>query len=581
MGSIGGIVGGDGAPNEADRAAIGEGSIFSAENVLFVVRPKSTLAWNDHLSVAVSGHFDRTPASGQSAAQLLLDLWAARGPAALDQLDGAWVAAIYDRVAHRTWLARDPFGIRRMFFAQKGSRLAFSSRLRRLLGLSWVSRELAREHLAEFLAFRYVHAPRTLLREVQQIPPGHLLTFDRHRLSLDPWFRIRYAPPFAPLPDETTALAELERRLNRAVAARSSGRQRVGVFLSGGLDSSAIALYAAKLGPVHTFTVGVDGEEADETPYAGRVATILRTEHSVLRVHPTSYLDAVEAVVVGTDQPLTDPAAVPQYLLAKAAAPHVDVLLAGDGGDEVFGGRMVAALAGELRISQAMKRLPGALGRIAGRLMGGGRPELAEEGRPFGLARLVGGFQIYDAVDRGKLLRDPGWVRPGIRRATLEPLYRQVTSDPINEMLHVYLVGRMTEDALVRSGAAAGLAGLALREPLLDLDLVSFLASTSGWWKVRNRPGEAVSKWPLRRLLRPVLGRALVNRPKRVLPGPWTRWVRGPLKGYVDERLALLKEDRLGLFMPGALDGLVERGEDQRLWMLLFLDAWCRTNGVV
>lgn len=580
MGSIGGIVGGGAPPDEGERGAIGDGSAFAAGDTLLVARPRSTLAWSDDLAVAVAGHFDRTPASGQSAAQLLLELWSAGGSAALDQLDGAWVAAVYDRRAGRTWLARDPFGIRRLFFAQKGSRLAFSTRLRRLLGLPWVSRELAREHLAEFLAFRYVHAPRTLLRDVQQLPPGHLLSFDGRQVSLEPWYRLRYAPPFAPLPEEAPTLAELERRLHRAVAARASGRQRVGVFLSGGLDSSAIALYASKLGPVHTFTVGVEGEEGDETPYAGRVATILRTEHSVLRVDPQSYLEAVEAVVVGTDQPLTDPAAVPQYLLAKAAAPHVDVLLAGDGGDEVFGGRMVAVLGGAFRVSQAVRRLPGPVGHALGRFLGRRRPELAAEGQPFGLSRLVGGFQVYDAAARGALLRDPGWVRPGVRRATLEPLYRQVVSDPINEILHVYLVGRMSEDALVRSGAAAGVAGLALREPLLDLDLVAFLASISGWWKVRTRPGETISKWPLRRLLRPALGRALVNRPKRVLPGPWTRWVRGPLKGYVDERLALLREDRLGLFMPGALDGLVERGEDQRLWMLLFLDAWCRTNGI-
>jgi asparagine synthase (glutamine-hydrolysing) len=580
MGSIGGIVGSDGPVPGDEREAIGEGSAFLGEDALLLARAPATLASSDRFAVAVSGQFDRGPAGGQSAAQALLDLWATRGVRALEEVDGSWVAAVWDRAERRLHLARDAFGIRRLFFAVRGGRLAFATRLRRLLGLPWVSRELAREHLAEFLAFRYVHAPRTLLRDVQALPAGHHLTFARGALTIEPWFRLRYAPPFAALPDEREALEELDRRLNRAVAARASGRQRVGVFLSGGLDSSALALYASRLGPVHTFTVGVEGEDADETPYAARVATLLRTRHEVLRVDPATYLDAVEAIVVGTDQPLTDPAAVPQYLLARHAAPHVDVVLSGDGGDEVFGGRMVAVLGGAFRVSQAVRGLPGPLGSAASRLLAARRPELAVEGRPFGLARLVGGFHIFDAAGRAGLLRDPGWVRAGIRRACLEPLYRQVVSDPINEILHVYLSGRMAEDTLVRAGAATSVAGVALREPLLDRDLVQFAAGLSGWWKVRPGPTGATSKWPLRMLLRPALGRALVNRPKRVLPAPWTGWVRGPLRRYVDERLALLREDRLKLFMPGALEALTARGDDQRLWMLLFLDAWARTNGV-
>jgi asparagine synthetase B (glutamine-hydrolysing) len=178
-------------------------------------------------------------------------------------------------------------------------------------------------------------------------------------------------------------------------------------------------------------------------------------------------------------------------------------------------------------------------------------------------------------------MRDPGWVRPGVRRTCLEPFYREVVSDPINEILHAWLKGRMVEDGLTRAGIAASLSGVGLREPLLDRELVSFCAGIPGPWKVRSHAGGATTKWPLRELLKPVLGRAMVNRPKRVLPGPWQRWFEGPLRKFMQERADLLREDAFRLFLPGAIDSLTSRmsqpGVDTKVWTLIFLDAWARS----
>lgn len=578
MGGIAGIHCVEGRPDDVERDAIGGGSTFAGEGCYLSARPRSTFARNDRFAVVVAGHFDRAPVTGQSAADTLLDHWTRHGRDALAAFEGAWVAAILDREARRLHLLRDPFGIRRLYFARKGSKLAFASTPRTLLGLPWVSREIARENLAEYLSFRYVHAPRTLLRDVQALPAGHQVSFDGE-LRMEPWFTLRYSPPYAASPPDAPTLEEIERRFNRAVAARASGKERIGVFLSGGLDSSAITLFASRLGPVHTFTVGVQDAEGDETPYAGRVANLLRTRHEVVRVDFKQFAEAFPIVVSGSDAPITDPACIPQYLLARAAKQHVDVILAGDGGDEVFGGRMVGMLSSQLRLSTWLGRLPGPM-RLGLAAAMRDRPELKDPTVPFGLARLIGGVLVFDAPARGELLRDPGWVRPGIRRMALEPFYREVVSDPVNEILHAYLRGRMPEDALLRTGTCAALVGVALREPLLDRDLVSYCAALPGPWKVRGRPGGAITKWPLREILRPLLTRGLVNRPKRVFPGPWKRWFAGPAKDFLAERVALLKEDRWKLFMPGAIDALVRNleapGTDARLWTLIFLDAWLR-----
>lgn len=584
MGGISGILCDGGDLDEADRRALAGAPGFASPGVGLVARPRSTRAEDADFVVMVSGHFNRTPTAGQSAADVILDGWRQHGSAVLSRVEGEWLVAVYEKATRRLHLARDPFGVRRCFWADSGRRFAFSTTLRGLLALPGVSREFSRENLAEFLCFRYVHAPRTLLREVRALPPGALVVVEPGAAPrVEPWYRLRYAPPYSPRPSDEETLAEIERRLFRAVAARASGRERVGVFLSGGLDSSAITWLASRLGPVSTFTVGVEGAEDDEAPYAGRVATLFRAQHNTVRVSAEAMLAALQGVVATTDGPVTDPAAVPQYLLGLEARQSVDVVLCGDGGDELFGGRMAGALASQLRVSTWMRRLPGAGRRLASLAFGDRRPELGDDETPFGLARAVGGVIAFDADARTALMRDPGWVRAGIRRSCLEPFYREVVSDPINEILHVYLRGRMPEDALARTGAVAIHADLGLRAPFLDVDLASYCALLPGNWKVQPGLGGSVTKWPLRTLLESVLTRSLVNRPKRVLPGPWRRWFQGPLAGLLAERVARLEADPLGLFLPGAVRGLVARldepGVAERLWTLIFLDAWIRDVG--
>ncbi len=581
MGGIAGIHHADGEPEEAERRALAGGISMAGDGAFLVAQPRSTIARNDRFVVAVAGHFDRSPVTGQSAADTLLDYWSRSGVGALAHFEGAWVAAVLERQTRRLHLLRDPFGIRRLYWSEKNGRIAFATSPKRLLELPWVSREMAREHLAEYLSFRYVHAPRTLLRDVQALPPGHHLVYDG-RVRLEPWFHLRYAPPYSAMPEDRPTLEEIERRLNRAVAARASGKERVGVFLSGGLDSSAITLFASRLGPVHTFTVGVQDAEDDEVPYAGRVANLLKAKHDVVRVDFEKFRGAFDAVVGAADAPVTDPAAVPQYLLAKEAASEVDVILAGDGGDEVFGGRMVGLLASQLRLSTWLGRLPTPARGAVASFFGDRRPEIREPNAPFGLSRTIGGVHAFDAEERKVLMRDPGWVRAGVRRLCLEPLYRDVVSDPVNEILHVYLRGRMPEDALARTGLCASLAGVAIREPLLDRDLVGYCAGIPGPWKVRTGLGGATTKWPLREILKPALSWSLVNRPKRVMPGPWGRWLAGPGRPWLEERVAALRADEHRLFLPSAIDALLspERpGNAGKLWTLLFLDAWMREVG--
>ena len=192
-----------------------------------MARPRSTRAEDDDLVVMVSGHFNRAPSAGQSAADVILEGWRAQGAGVLSRVEGEWLVVVYEKATRRLHLARDPFGVRRCFWAAHGDRVAFATTLDSLLALPGISRELARENLAEFLSFRYVHAPRTLLRDVRALPPGSVLMVEPDGAPrVEAWHRLKYAPPNSPQPADEETLSEIERRLFRAVAARASTATR-------------------------------------------------------------------------------------------------------------------------------------------------------------------------------------------------------------------------------------------------------------------------------------------------------------------------------------------------------------------
>ena len=192
-------------PAAEERDALFTGSSFLGDHAFLVAQPRSTLARTDRYVVLVSGHFDRAPATGQSAAEVLLEYWEKLGVEALSQFDGAFVAAIFERNGRdgpTLNLVRDAFGIRRLYWAAKGGRFAFANGVRPLLDLPWVSRDLARENLAEYLSFRYNHAPRTLLRDVSVLPAGHMLVHNARGTRVEPWFKLRYSAPYADAPPD-------------------------------------------------------------------------------------------------------------------------------------------------------------------------------------------------------------------------------------------------------------------------------------------------------------------------------------------------------------------------------------------
>lgn len=513
---------------------------------------------------------------------LLAAGWHTWGDGLLQRLNADFALAIWNPREQVLHLARDRSGARPLYYCWLGGKLAFASDLRGLLALPWVSAELAREHLAEQLAFRYVHAPRTLLRDIRQLPAGAVARVDQGGVRLRRWHVARMSAPDAEEPPEKEVQARLESLLERAVA-RRLGSDSPGLLLSGGGASSCILGLAVQSGPVRSFNVAFADGGQDEASFAGRIARIHGSEHNLIRLTRHDFLRALEPAIAASNTPLQTPAAIVQWLLMEQASSVCSTVLSGDGADELFGGSRVEELMRELRAAGVVANLPTGLRGSLGRVMGprGSKFLVGPEG--FGLERHVGGSNIFGTVGRKALLRDPSLVRSGIRRQMLEPLYREVISDPINEVLHVYQRGWLTHNSLPRAEQPAAALGISMRFPLLDPELLDFLDQLPGRAKVKRRMGRWHSKWPLKQLTAKQLPPRLNWRPKRRMPAPQNRWLRGDGESFLWERVSLLCEDPHRLFRADAIRKLArehaagDADHGPKLWTLFFFDAWLRS----
>lgn len=522
---------------------------------------------------------------GNVAGDLLTALpgaWRAEGFSAVHRLQGEWALARWEPAGRTLWLARDPFGTMPLFWARDGERVAFASEIACLTALPWVSRDPALDRLAEYLSFRYVHSPATLLRDVSSVPPGHVVRIDPSGVHTRRWFEPGWSRPGDTPPDPDDAARQVDRSLRRAVQRRLPPDEAVAVLLSGGLDSSAMLFHARELRPdVAACTVAVADDPAAEIPFAARVATLLGAHHEVVRVSSEDLVAAVDRATVAMGQPLPSPAAVIQLLFFERLRAHRRVLLSGDGGDEVLGGRGIERIAARMRGSRAVGRVPRparGLVRIAARRAG--LRDLAVPPSNFGADRLIGGSRVFKSHERVEVVRDIGLIRPGIRRTVLDPIYQEVDTDPLNQILHVWQRGWLPEDSLARAGRMAAAADIELRYPLLDRELVALCNGWPSSAKLRRSGTRTLTKAPLRLAMQGRLPDRVLHRSKRSLPTPLDHWLRTGGVGFLRDRIQGVCDDpsqtwnatNVRSLVDAHLEGRANHG--LKLWTLILYQAW-------
>ncbi len=520
--------------------------------------------------------------ASRSDTEVLVHLYEEEGEAFLHRLRGMWALALWDARRDTLLLARDPWGIKPLYVSESPTGLAFASELKGLRAMDGFTTEVDPDALAAFLAFNAIPAPLTIFRGTRKLGPGHLLRWAGGRASVERWSRPRPVPAAEVRRDAPDALAaELRERLRDSVRAHLVSDVPVGVLLSGGVDSSALAALAAEARPgIATFSIGFREESWNELPLARLVARRYGTDHHELVVAPDA-AELLPEIVGAFDEPFADSSALPTYLVSRLAAGHVTVALSGEGGDELFGGYetyvadLLAARVGRVArlASPLVERLPSSAERVSldYRLK---RFTRAAHLPP--LERHHGWKEIFGPAARASLLA------PGLRdgRDPVDLLRARwaetAGAEPLARLQDVDLGIYLPDDLLVKTDRASMAHSLEVRVPFLDPVVAELALALPTAQKVRG----TAKKRLLRRAVAPLVPAEVLSARKRGFSIPAAAWLRGPLVPFAREVLSVGTLRRHGLLEPVAVHAVLERHvsgrEDlsRQLWGLLSLTLW-------
>ncbi len=550
------------------------------------------LAEADGILAAITGH-PRSAAGTPLGAGELIALWHRHGGNLPAQVLGPFALAILDRRSDSVFLAIDRVGIHSLAYSVRGDRIVFADRAETVANHPAVGGELDPQGLFNYFYFYDVPAPGTLYRGVEKLLPGEYAWFRRGRVERGFYWRMAYRD--APRHD-FAAMSSRFRDLLRECVARAAEPGRTAAFLSGGTDSSTVAgVYKTLSGqPVRTYSIGFAAEGFDEMEYARLAARHFGLDAREYYLEPADILTAIPVIARQYDEPFANESAVPTYFCARLAqADGYSVMLAGDGGDEIFGGNARYA---KQKVFEAYQHIPGPL-------RGGVIEPLA---RLPGLDRLPPVRKLQSYIRQANIplpermesynhiYRQPltemftadflARIDPHQPSRLLEDAYhRAASASYINRMLHLDLKFTLADNDLRKVGGMTQAAGIEVRYPLLDDAMVAFSGEVPPDWKVKGQH----LRWFFKTALKGFLPDAIINKTKHGFGLPFGVWARehAPLRERLDDRLADFK--RRELLNPAYIDRLRQEHAEghatyfgKMLWVILILEEWLALRGL-
>jgi asparagine synthase (glutamine-hydrolysing) len=525
-----------------------------------------------------------TFATDHSDTEMLVHGFEEWGPELFANLDGQFAIAFWDRDRKTLTLVRDRTGEKPLYVGRVPEGYVFGSEIKALLEHPGLARDIDPIAIEQYLAFDYAVAPRTVLRDVRKLRAGHFAVIDPEGLTETPYWKLRFSPQPISAEDAADRLDEL---LDRSVATRMVADVPVGLFLSGGLDSTSIGYYMSRHGShIRAFTIGFEQRDYDESAQATAAARHLGLEHDLEILSEERVRDLLPRVTDILDEPMSDPSVFPTYLLSTFARRHVTVALGGDGSDELLMGyRTYQALKAASWLdplpatmrsvyARAARRLPDRTNGIYGK----GRRFVAGLDVP-PEARLLSRLGAFGLNARSYLADG---LRPALTKAVeREPIAEIEASfsgavDWGDRTVGTYIRSYLQEDILAKVDRASMAASLEVRAPFLMPDLIDFLATVPSAVKF---PG-MTRKNLLRRVMRGRIPDSVIDRPKQGFGAPLDAWFRGGLAQFARESLDPDRVRAAGLLDPESATRLLEdhlsgaADHGRRLWAIVQLQLW-------
>ena len=516
-----------------------------------------------------------------SDTEVILELLRNEGVSALDKLNGMYAFAYWDDVKKSFLLVRDRLGIKPLFYKETENGILFASEIKSLLTQQDQSCTVNRALIDSYMSLGYSPGNNTLFSGIKKVPPGHYLEIKEDKLILTKYWDMQFDKQIDK--GEQHYIEQTQKLFEDAVNLQLRSDVPLGVFLSGGVDSSAVVAMMHKLGvkDIKTFSVAWDyGSEFDETEYARKVAKQFNTDHTEYFMTTQEFKDFLPQYIRHMDEPVTEAAAISLYYLALKTKKKVTVVLSGEGADEVFGGYSIYKY---LEVIEKYKKLPNFLHKII-------NPILHSMGKKFGkyadlselpLEQSYAGVSFYEESQKHKLYSESfkSEAKENDIFKTLSPYYQHCKNqDAQSKMQYLDVKTWLIDDLLVKADRMSMAASLELRVPFLDHRFLELTANMPS--KYRNKGYH--SKYILKKAMEPYLDKEILYRKKQGFPTPLAIMFQGGLKDYVRDIIMSDLALRRGYFSGEEINKLLtehnngEQDHHKVLWQLLVLELWHR-----
>jgi len=522
-----------------------------------------------------------------SDTETIVHLYEEEGENVANKLNGMFAFAIWDKKNRILLLARDRLGIKPLHFFQKNNIFIFASEIKSILVTDYYKKEIDFDALSKYFSFEYIPAPQTIFKDIKKLLPGHLIVINNDKIKIKKYWDVRYEYE---IKDENYYTEQIYERLREAVKKRLISDVPLGVFLSGGIDSSTVTYLMSQVSnsQIRTFSIGFEEQSFNELEYARIMAKYVRSEHKEFVVKSKMVKELVPILMKYLDEPLADASIIPTYIISKLAREFVTVALAGDGGDELFAGydtykayqiarfyRKVPKFIRNYIIKNLVNILPASSKRLSFEFKA--KKFISGIDYPPEISNYIW-WGAYNPSEKDKLFSDD--FKSLIKEDPYSPVFFHLKNYKPENMLdrlgYLDIKLYLQDDLLVKVDRMSMANSLEIRVPFLDHNFVEFVTSIPYNLKLKGLK----TKYILKKTMEAHLPRKVLYRKKIGFDIPLGVWIRKELKDFTLEILSKENLNRHGFFNYSYIEKILKEhfsgkhNHRQLLWPLIIFQFW-------